>query len=90
MLWLCRYLCGGSTYNLDETVRGKVVNVALDSGLLASRPNVTKISVSSVNLKSNTNLTVFFPTTVEILGLKNNLIYDFPYDETHFPALYQL
>lgn len=71
-------------------MRGKVVNVALDSGLLASKPNVTKISVSSVNLKSVTNFATFFPATVEILVLKNNLIYDFPYDETHFPALFQL
>lgn len=66
------------------------MNVALDSELLASKPNVTKISVSSVNLKSVTNFATFFPTTVEILVLKNNLIYDFPYDETHFPALFQL
>lgn len=85
-----RSLTGGSSAKWSDDVYGKVVNVALNSTFVAAYDSLTTVSLSSMNLKSNTDLVALFPDSVETLHLRNNLIYEFPYSQSDFPALNEL
>jgi hypothetical protein len=74
---------------IDEYVRGKVANVALEETFIAES-TLQSVWLQNLNLKDVGDLPSLLPASVESLSLRNDLIHDLPLDGASFPALQNL